>query len=97
MESLTSSVPGAEQIDTAGEETRLKETEQDSHARELTIVLDETHSNHNRTPEQRNACKVNARTESTNHNGGGGLEQDVRNEEEEVGNILVHGQHAMGC
>jgi hypothetical protein len=85
----TSGVPGAEEIDAAREEAGLEEAEQDAHAGELAKVLDKAHANHDAAPEQGDGGQMDAGAQLADHNGGGWLEDDVGDEEDEVGNVVV--------
>lgn len=92
--SLTASVPRAEQVHAAGEETSLEHTEQHARASQLAKVLDEAHSDHDGTPEERDGGKMDTGSDGTDENGGRGLEEDVRDEENKVGNVL---QQVSSC
>lgn len=85
---LTSSVPCAEKIDTAGEETSLEETKNRSKSCKLRELLDETHTNHDSTPHHSDESKMNTGTDFANEDSRGWLEDDVGNEEDQVGDVL---------
>lgn len=86
--SLTSRVPRAKQIDTAGEEAGLEDTENHAQRSELAPLLDETHPNHYRPPQQGDAGHMDARTQLANDDGRGWLEDGVRDEEDEGDDAL---------
>lgn len=52
------------------------------------MVLDEAHANHDGAPTHGNGGEVYARAELADEYRGRGLEDDVRDEEDEVGNVL---------
>lgn len=85
---LTASVPGAEQVDAAGEETGLKQAKDSSQAGQLVVVFDKTHAHRDDTPEEGDSSKMDARSDGTNEDSGRGLKDDVGDEEDEIGNVL---------
>ena len=85
----TSGIPCAEKIDTAGEETSLQQTKQDTAGIQLLIVFDETHANHDSTPKGGDQGQVNARADLSDKDGGRRLENDVWDEEDEIRDVLV--------
>ena len=85
---LTPGVPRAEEIDTAREEAGLEKTKHCSQGGKLTKVIDETHTDHDGAPECGDGCEVDAGTDLTDEDGGRGLEDDVGDEEDQVGNVL---------
>src|SRR5882757_7300102 len=89
---LTSSIPRAQQVDAAGEEASLEQTKDDAQAGELAKVLHETHTDHHGAPEDGNGREVEAGTDLTNEDRGWSLEEDVGDEENQVGNVLRGGR-----
>lgn len=89
---LTSSIPRAQQVDAAREEASLEQTKDDAQAGELAKVLHETHTDHHGAPEDGNGREVEAGTDLTNEDRGWSLEEDVGDEENQVGNVLRGGR-----
>lgn len=87
--SLTSRVPCAQEIDTAGEESSLEETEHSSESSKLRVLFDETHADHDGSPGHGDEGEMDARADFTDEDRGGRLEEDVRDEEDEVANVLA--------
>ena len=85
---LTSSVPCAEQVDTAGEETSLEEAKNRTKSRKLRELFNETHANHDTSPEHSDDSQVETGTNSADEDSRGRLEDDVWDEEYQVGNVL---------
>jgi hypothetical protein len=85
---LTSCVPCAEKIDTAGEETSLEETKNCSESCKLRELLDESHTNHDSTPHHSDEGQMNTRTDFANEDSRRWLEDDVGDEEDQIGNVL---------
>ena len=85
---LTSCVPGAEEVDAAGEEAGLEDTEKRSQTCKSIEVLDEAHGNCDGAPEEGDEGEVKAGADGAADDGRGRLEDDVCDEEDEVGNIL---------
>ena len=74
---LKSAVPAADEVDTAGEETGLKESQNRTTHSQDSPVLDEAHSNCDSTPRQRNGTKPPSRTHPPKHKIAWKLEDDV--------------------
>lgn len=85
---LTSRVPSAKKVNTAGEEAGLQETEDQSQRRELAPLLNETHPNHYGAPEQGDTGYVDPGANLSDDDGRGGLEDCVRDEEKECYDAL---------
>jgi hypothetical protein len=84
----TSSKPGAEQVYSAGEEASLEYTKQRTAGRQLAAVLGETHANHDATPQEGNDGEMYAGADQTNQDSRGRLEDDIRDEEDEISDVL---------
>lgn len=88
LSNLISSVPCAEKIDTAGEETSLEETKNRTESCKLRELLDETHTNHDSTPHHSDESQMNTGTDFADEDSRGWLEDDVGNEEDQVGDVV---------
>jgi hypothetical protein len=84
----TSSIPRAEEVHAAGEETSLEKAEENTAGVELLMVLDKAHANHDGTPEKGDERQVNTRSDLSHEDRGRGLEENIGNEEEEICDIL---------
>lgn len=88
LSDLISSVPCAEKIDTAGEETSLEETKNRSESCKLRELLDESHANHDSTPHHSDKSKMNTRTDFADEDSRRRLKDDVGDEEDQVGDVV---------
>lgn len=86
---LASCIPCAEQIDSAGEEASLKDAQDSSQGGNVNVILDKAHAQCNGTPQKGDACEVGSWANGANKDRGGRLEDDICDEEDEVGNILL--------
>jgi len=62
--------------------TYLEDPQDDPESHQISPLLDETHSNHDGTPENRDASEVIPRTQLTHDHRRWKLENDVRHEED---------------
>lgn len=88
LERLTSCIPGAEEVDTAREEPSLKETKNRSERRNLRELLDKSHTNHDSSPEHGDDGQMISGSYLANENCRRGLEDDVWDKEDQVGDVL---------
>lgn len=86
--SLTSGIPRAKQVHATGEEASFEHSQQNSAHSQLSVILNEAHADHNTAPEHSDASQMNARSDLTDEDGRGRLEDDVGDEEDQVGNVL---------
>ena len=89
QQKLTSRIPGAQQVDAAGEEASLKHTQQNSQPSHLVPFLDETHPNHAATPQDRDGGQMNPGSEFPHDDGRGWLEENVGDEKDQRDDILL--------
>lgn len=78
---LTSSIPCAHKIDTAGEEASLKYTEDNAKAGKRTEVFHKAHSDHNGTPKECDSSEVEAGTDLADKDSRRGLEDNIGGKE----------------
>lgn len=79
---LRASVPAGDEIDAAGEETGLEDTEQDTANKQLMPVGKESHSEHDATPQDGDQGQPDAATDFTKGHVGRELKDDVWREED---------------
>jgi hypothetical protein len=89
LTNLISCIPGAQKVNTAGEETSLQEAQKNTHAGQLSVIIDKAHANHDGSPEEADCGEVDAWADGADDDGRGWLEDNVRDEEDEVANIVA--------
>lgn len=85
---LTSRVPCAQKINTAREESRLEHTQYRSESNKLVVLFDKTHANHDGAPHHRDDGEVESWANLADQDGRRRLEEDIGDEEDQVGNVL---------
>jgi len=88
---IESSVPGAQQINAAGKETGLENTEKDTRSRKLFPIVDKAHTNHETTPKKCNDGQMESGANFSDDDGRGRLKHDVCGEEDKGGDGLSGG------
>jgi hypothetical protein len=80
---LTSSIPSAEEVYTAREKAGFEQTKNHAEGGELVPLFGEAHADHDDSPEEGDAGKVDAWAEPAHQDGGGRLEGDIGGEKDQ--------------